>query len=249
MEERRPKNAVLQTVKTVLIVLAVFAASILYIFVTSAAEGRNYKGKTSDMYGRDSLEYVGEPVMKISVWQENEKTESSKYLKSSAYFYDLVPLTLKKGEKVSTEKDIFDDNPRWGYIETGEARADIVKESLVNTTTIARFTKAIKYIDTASGVTFEVDGSAFNKDLDVTNSDLFEVKNLLTGATAQVGIDDFLDNIDSGDYAIVEDVPTYPFGSSERVQKSILEKTAINANDPNLDVYADFAWDNNYIEK
>ena len=145
-------------------------------------------------------------------------------------------------------KDIFDDNPRWGYIGTGETRTDIVKESLVNTTTIARFTKAVKYIDTASGVTFEVDDSAFNKDLDVTNSDQFEVKNLLTGATVQIGIDDFLDNIDSGDYAIVDDAPTYPFGSSERVQKSILEKTATNANDPNLDVYADFAWDNNYIE-
>jgi len=109
MEERSPKNAVLQTVKTVLIVLAVFAAAILYIFVSSAVQGKNYKGKTSDMYGRDSLEYVGEPVMKISVWQANGKPENSRYLGASSYFFDLVPLTLKKGEKVSTEKDIFDD--------------------------------------------------------------------------------------------------------------------------------------------
>ena len=74
MEERSPKNAVLQTVKTVLIVLAVFAAAILYIFISSAVQGKNYKGKTSDMYGRDSLEYVGEPEMKVYVWQKNEKS-------------------------------------------------------------------------------------------------------------------------------------------------------------------------------
>jgi len=110
MEERSPKNAVLQTVKTVLIVLAVFAAAILYIFVSSAVQGKNYKGKTSDMYGRDSLEYVGEPVMKISVWQRNEKNieTNTQYLGYSNYFYDLVPLILKPGETVSTEKNKFD---------------------------------------------------------------------------------------------------------------------------------------------
>ena len=111
MEERSPKNAVLQTVKTVLIVLAVFAAAILYIFVSSAVQGKNYKGKTSDMYGTDSLEYVGESVMKVYVWQKNEKDTKSntQYLSGSSYFYDLVPLALKKGEKVSTKKDIFAD--------------------------------------------------------------------------------------------------------------------------------------------
>lgn len=97
--------------KTVLIVLAAFVVMILYVFVSSTAEGRNYKGKTTDMYGVDSLEYVGEPVMKIYVWQRNHKEydNDGKYLGGSSYFYDLTPLTLKPGEKVSTEKDIFDE--------------------------------------------------------------------------------------------------------------------------------------------
>ena len=102
MEERSPKNAVLQTVKTVLIVLAVFAASILYIFVSSAVQGRNYKGKTSDMYGTDSLEYVGEPVMKISVWQRNifNKEDYPDTSPQSSFFYNLVPLVLIEGTTV-----------------------------------------------------------------------------------------------------------------------------------------------------
>lgn len=107
MEEHGPKNVI----KTVLIVLAAFVVMILYVFVSSAAGSKHSKGITADMYGVDSLEYVGEPVMKIYVWQRNDKDieTNTQYLGASSYFYDLAPLTLKPGEKVSTEKDIFDD--------------------------------------------------------------------------------------------------------------------------------------------
>ena len=100
MEERNPKSIL----KTVLIVIAAFVVMILYMFISSAVEGRNYKGKTSEMYGTDSLEYVGEPVMKIFVWQRNEEDSrtNERYLSGSSYFYDLVPLTLTEGEKIST---------------------------------------------------------------------------------------------------------------------------------------------------
>lgn len=96
--------------KTVLIVLAAFVVMILYVFVSSAAGSKHSKGITADMYGVDSLECVGEPVMKIYVWQRNDKDieTNTQYLGASSYFYDLVPLTLKPGERVSTEKDIFD---------------------------------------------------------------------------------------------------------------------------------------------
>ena len=113
MEEHSPKNVI----KTVLIVLAVFAAAILYIFISSAAEGRNYRGKNADMYGTESLEYIEKPVMKVYVWQRNENDTKSntQYLGGSSYFYDLISLPLRKGERLTTEKDVF-DGPRNPYI-------------------------------------------------------------------------------------------------------------------------------------
>jgi len=100
MEERSPKNIL----KTVLIVLAVFAAAILHIFVSSAVQGRNYKGKTSDMYGIDSLEYVGEPVMKIFVWQRNNMNPVDYPSRDtcSAFYYYLLPLEMTTGNSICT---------------------------------------------------------------------------------------------------------------------------------------------------
>lgn len=104
-------NNPVKIVKNVLIVLGIFAASILYIFVSSAAQGRNYKGKTPDMYGTDSLEYVGEPVMKISVWQKNEKNPDDYPEKNarSSFFYNVLSLDLKKGTTIQTVENIVDN--------------------------------------------------------------------------------------------------------------------------------------------
>lgn len=123
MEENRPKNII----KTVLIVFAAFVVMILYVFVSSAVEGRNYKGKTADMYGMDSLEYAGEPVMKIFVWQRNEKdyASNSKHLSGSSYFYDFAPLTLKDDEKVSTDKDLYDEQYTSDILLTVEYEGEI----------------------------------------------------------------------------------------------------------------------------
>lgn len=141
----------------------------------------------------------------------------------------------------------FDQNPRWGYIDTQQSKNDICDITVSGTATIARFTQACKILDVTGGIAYEVDSSNFYKNIDVDNDDI-TVTNLLTGQSETWDMKDFLDNLDGGDYIVVRDLKTYPFGSSERVQKTLLEKTVDNPNNDNLDVYADFAWDNNYIE-
>lgn len=91
-------------IKVPLIVLGIFLAVFVYSFWGSKLDSQNKDTKTAEAYGVDSLYAEPEPIMEIRVWQRNEK-DTLDYPQERSYskfFYDILPLNLKKGESVET---------------------------------------------------------------------------------------------------------------------------------------------------
>lgn len=91
-------------IKIPLIVLGIILVVFVYSFWGSKLKFQNKDTKTAEAYGVDSLYAEPEPVMEIRVWQRNEKDtldypEERSY---SKFFYNVIPLELKKGETVET---------------------------------------------------------------------------------------------------------------------------------------------------
>ena len=138
-------------------------------------------------------------------------------------------------------QESFQYNPKWGYVGTGQIADDVTTSTTIGSTKYYTF-DAIKILK--DNKVYELD-SPGNATASTTNVTFKNVNN--PADTFNEAAEDVYNKLgnaaDSDDYVLVESAKTYPFGSSERVQKSLLAQT--NAQ---LDYYADFAWDNNYIE-
>jgi len=68
---------------------------------------QNKDTKTAEAYGLEFLYTDPEPIMEIRIWQKNEKerTDYPEYSTLSDFFYERVPLTLRKGENVDMTCD------------------------------------------------------------------------------------------------------------------------------------------------
>ena len=93
--------------KIPLIVLGIFLAVFVYSFWGSKLDSQNKDTKTAEMYGLDSLYAEPEPIMEIRVWQKNEKdwTDYPEHSSLSDFFFERIPLKLKKGETIDTTYD------------------------------------------------------------------------------------------------------------------------------------------------
>ncbi len=93
----------LKIVKIVLGVIGVFLAIFVYSFIGSRFSGKDQYNPAA--YGRDSLEAVAEPVLTVQVWQRNDKNfKDYKDIQQDKFFYTLVPLEMKEGITVKTNK-------------------------------------------------------------------------------------------------------------------------------------------------
>ena len=91
-------------IKIPLIVLGIILAVFVYSFWGSKLDSQNKDTRTAEAYGLDSLYAEPEPIMEIRVWQRNEK-ETLDYPEEKSYsnfFFNILPLELKKGETVET---------------------------------------------------------------------------------------------------------------------------------------------------
>lgn len=136
-------------------------------------------------------------------------------------------------------------NPKWGYVSTGQTATDVatITTDPAGTTSYIRFNQVIKIIDLTGNPQNVYELTSVDVDLEDA-ADNVTLRNCMTGVDeSNVLASDLLAGIKSGDYVIVKDAKTYPFGSSERVQKTMLEQT-----DATNNIYADFEWDDRYIE-
>ncbi len=106
--------------KIPLIVLGIFAAVFIYSFWGSKLESQNKTTRTAEAYGVDSLYAEPEPIMEIRVWQRNEKDELDypEHSLLSDFFFERVPLKLKKGKTVDTTYDRLkmSSDPTWSAV-------------------------------------------------------------------------------------------------------------------------------------
>ena len=147
---------------------------------------------------------------------------------------------INAGDAVNAYTDV---NPKWGYVTTGQGAADITTRSTVtsggNTDNYYTFEEVVKVLNTADGQVYELTSVGSP----ILETDTVTLKHAQTGDEDSTTAMDFYDALGAGEYVIVEDAETYPFGSSERVEKTLMEET-----DTTNHIYSDFAWDNNYIE-
>ena len=148
---------------------------------------------------------------------------------------------INAGDAVNAYTDV---NPKWGYVTTGQGAADITTQSTVtsggNTDNYYTFEEVVKVLNTADRQVYELTSVGSP----ILETDAVTLKHAQTGdEDSTTTAKDFYDALVAGDYVIVEDAETYPFGSSERVEKTLMEET-----DTTNHIYSDFAWDNNYIE-
>ncbi len=91
--------------KTFFSALLILFGFFAYIYISSAIDSTNAKGKIPAAYGLDSLVYEAEPVMKISVWQRGEPSGEITHIPASSPYDDLflISLPMKKGASLRTE--------------------------------------------------------------------------------------------------------------------------------------------------
>lgn len=92
--------------KGVAFIIVVFLVIFVYSFMGSRLGGNDRRNP--EAYGHDSLEAVGEPVMKIKVWQVNS-FNSKDYpheVMYSSRFYNIIDLPLTEGMSVISAVDL-----------------------------------------------------------------------------------------------------------------------------------------------
>lgn len=119
----------IKILKIVLGIVGCFLAVFVYSFMGSRFGGES--DMSAEAYGYESLEYTGEPVMQICVWQRNERRIEDYPWEDfySPAFFDAVPLELKEGASISTnEIPVKCDPVSWEVIEGhyNELNDDIV---------------------------------------------------------------------------------------------------------------------------
>ena len=93
----------IKIVKIILAVIGVFLAIFVYSFIGSRFSGKDNYNPAA--YGRDTLEAAAEPVLTVQVWQRNDKNFNDyKDVQQDRFFYTLVPLEMKEGITVKTNK-------------------------------------------------------------------------------------------------------------------------------------------------
>ena len=142
---------------------------------------------------------------------------------------------------VTDAREYYEQNTRWGYVGTGQEGDDVTTITNVAGDDYYKF-DAVKVVYNNKVYELSSPGASvlgssniiLTNVNDSTDQELVLAEDFYNGLGNAAG---------SATYILVESAETYPYGSSERVQKTLLEET-----NPDMDIYADFAWDNNYIE-
>ena len=142
---------------------------------------------------------------------------------------------------VTDAREYYEQNTRWGYVGTGQEGDDVTTITNVAGDDYYKF-DAVKVVYNNKVYELSSPGAS------VLGSSNIILTNVNDSTDQELVLaEDFYDGLGnaagSATYILVESAETYPYGSSERVQKTLLEET-----NPDMDIYADFAWDNNYIE-
>ena len=161
----------------------------------------------------------------------------------SLYRWDANNKEYTQDNTVTDAYEYYQSNTRWGYVGTGQDGDEVTKITTDATTGDDYYTfDAMKVMNGNKVYELENPGATV---IGTGNITLVNVNDATD--TVQVQADSFYIDLGSeaggATYILVEEAETYPYGSSERVQKTLMENT--NAT---MDIYSDFAWDNNYIE-